>query len=85
MNIVFKEVFAGVKELVKEKHEENGQAVADKQLDHQQRCAHIFIEVRLEEVPEGDEEEVLDKAAAIVEGQLAPVLLLFNKLSMGEV
>lgn len=85
VHVVLKEPPAGVAELVEEQHEENRQAVADQQLHRQQRRAHVLIEVRLEEVPEGDENQVLHEAAAIVHGQPAPVLLPLDELAVREV
>ncbi len=85
VDVVLEEASAGVAELVEEQHEEHGQAVADQQLDSQQRRAYVLVEVRLEEVPERDEEEVLHKASTIVHGQAAPALLPLDELSVGEV
>lgn len=85
VHVVLEETPAGVAELVEEEHEEHGQAVADQQLDGQQRRAHVLVEVRLEEVPERDEEEVLDEASRVVHGQPAPALLPLDELSMGEI
>lgn len=85
MDVVLEEGSAGVAELVKEQHEEDWQAVADQQLDSQQRRTHILIEVWLEEVPECDEDEVLNEASTVVDRQASPVLLPLDKLPMGEV
>ena len=85
VHVVLEEASAGVAELVEEQHEEHGQAVADQQLDGQQRRAHVLVEVRFVEVPERDEDEVLDEASAVVHGQAAPALLPLDELSVGEV
>lgn len=85
MDVVLEEVSAGVAELVEEQHEEHSQAVADQQLDAQVLAAHVLVEVRLEEVPERDEDGVLHKASAVVHGQAAPVLLPLDELPMGQV
>ena len=85
MDVVLEEASAGVAELIEEQHEENSQAVADQQLDPQQGGAHVLVEVRLEVVPERDEEEVLQEASEVVHGQPVPVLLPLDELWMGEV
>lgn len=85
MDVVLEEASAGVAELVEEQHEEHGEAVGDQQLDGQQRRTHVLVEVWLVEVPERDEDQVLDEASAVVHGQAAPVLLPLNELSVGEV
>lgn len=85
VHVVLKEPPAGVAELVEEQHEDNRQAVADQQLHRQQRRAHVLIEVRLEEVPEGDEDQVLYEAATVVHGQPPPALLPFDELAVREV
>lgn len=85
MDVVLEEAPEGVAELVEEQHEEHGQAVADQQLDGQQRRTHVLIEVRFEEVPERDEEQVLHEASGVVHRQLKPVVLLLNEVIVGEV
>lgn len=85
VDVVLEEASERVEKLVEEQHEEHSQAVADQQLDHQQRGAHILIKVWLEEVPERDEEEVLNKAPTVVHGQAAPLLPFLDELLMGEV
>ncbi len=45
VDIVLEEASAGVAELVEEQHEEHGQAVADQQLDGQQRRTYVLVEV----------------------------------------
>lgn len=85
VHVVLEEPPARVAELVEEQHEEDRQAVADEQLHGQQRSAHVLVEVRLEEVPQRDERQVLGEAAAVVRRQPAPALLALDELAVRQV
>lgn len=72
-------------ELMEDQHEDYSQAVAHDKLHHQQWRADVFIEVRLEEVPQNNKGHILHEAQGVVDSQASPARLFVHKVVVSQV
>ena len=71
-----------MEELIEHNHEQNGRAVPNEQLQHQQGCTHIHIDVSLVKIPHEEEEGVLDEPHHVVHQEPVPVLRLADEVGV---
>lgn len=72
-------------ELMEDQHEDHSQAVAHDKLHHQQWCAHVYVEVGLEVIPQDDKGNILHKAKGVVNCQASPTGLFLHQVVVGQV
>lgn len=69
-----------MEELIEHKHEQDGCAVANEQLQNQQRRAHVHIDVSLVKIPHEQEDGVLNESQHVVHQEPVPVLGLADEV-----
>lgn len=73
-----------MEELIEHKHKEDGCAVANEQLQNQQRCTHVHIDVGLVKIPHEEEDGILNESQHVVREQPVPVLGLADEVRVVE-